>query len=43
MIPPDMMKELLRTAKRIEIYEAQDAPAEFVDPDGCGSIVIWTR
>jgi hypothetical protein len=43
MIPPDMMKELLRTAKRIEIYEAQDAPAEFVDPEGCGAIVIWTR
>jgi hypothetical protein len=38
-----MMKDLLRTAQRIEIYRAQFAPAEFADPEGCGSIVIWTR
>lgn len=42
-ITPDYMKELLRTAKRIEVYQAQFAPAEFADPDGCGSLVIWTR
>ncbi len=42
-IPPEMMAHLLRVAKRIEIYKAQDAPAEFVDPEGCGSIAIWTR
>jgi hypothetical protein len=42
-VTPDMMKDLLRTAQRIEIYRAQFAPAEFADPEGCGSIVIWTR
>ncbi|MBX3172804.1 MAG: hypothetical protein KF709_00175 [Gemmatimonadaceae bacterium] len=42
-ITPDYMKELLRTAKRIEVYTAAEAPAEFFDPDGCGSLVIWTR
>jgi hypothetical protein len=42
-ISPDYMRELLRRAKRIEIYSAQFAPAEFMDPDGCGSLVIWTR
>jgi hypothetical protein len=42
-ITPDYMKELLRTAKRIEVYQAQFAPVEFADPDGCGSLVIWTR
>jgi hypothetical protein len=42
-ITPDYMKELLRTAKRIEVYQAQFAPAEFTDPDGCGSLVIWTQ
>jgi hypothetical protein len=42
-ITPDYMKELLRTAKRIEVYQAQFAPVEFADPDGCGSLVIWTQ
>lgn len=42
-ITPDYMQELLRLARRIEIYSAQQAPAEFPDPDGCGSLVIWTR
>lgn len=42
-VPPDYMRELLRTAKRIEVYNARQAPAEFFDPDGCGSIAIWTR
>ena len=42
-ISPEYMKELLRTARRIEVYQATFAPAEFHDPDGCGSIVIWTR
>lgn len=42
-VPPDYMRELLRTAKRIEVYNAREVPAEFFDPDGCGSIAIWTR
>jgi hypothetical protein len=42
-ISPEYMKELLRTARRIEVYQATFAPPEFHDPDGCGSIVIWTR
>lgn len=42
-ISPEYLKELLRTARRIEVYQAQFAPAEFQDPDGCGSLVIWTR
>lgn len=43
LITPDYMRQLLQTAKRIEVYTAQLAPAEFYDPDGCGSIVIWNR
>lgn len=35
--------EVLRTAVRIEIYQAALAPAEFIDFDGCGAIVVWTR
>jgi len=42
-ISPEYMKELFRTARRIEVYQATFAPVEFHDPDGCGSIVIWTR
>jgi hypothetical protein len=34
---------LLATAKRIEVYKAQEAPAEYLDNDGCGVILIWTR
>jgi hypothetical protein len=34
---------LLRIAKRIEVYDANSAPAGFNDFDGCGAIVIWTR
>lgn len=43
MITPDYMAQLLRTAKRIEVYQAAFAPAQFYDPDGCGALVIWTR
>lgn len=35
--------ELLRRAKRIEIYSAAQAPPRFNDNDGCGAIVVWTR
>ena len=42
-ISPEYLKELLRTARRIEVYQAQFAPAEFQDPDGCGSLVICPR
>lgn len=42
-ISAEYLKELFRTAKRIEVYQAAFAPAEFHDPDGCGSLVIWTR
>lgn len=40
---PDQMRNLLQMAKRMEIYEASLAPAEYADFAGCGSIVIWTR
>lgn len=43
MITGDYMAQMLRTAKRIEVYQAAFAPAEFPDPEGCGSLVIWTR
>ncbi len=42
-ISPQYMRELLRLAKRIEIYNAREAPQQFHDPDGCGALVIWTR
>jgi hypothetical protein len=42
-VTPEYLQELLRLAKRIEVYQAQHAPAEFADPDGCGSLVIWTK
>jgi hypothetical protein len=35
--------DALRRAKRIEIYPATQAPPEFNDFNGCGSIVVWTR
>jgi hypothetical protein len=38
-----MMGQLLREAKRIEIYTAAYAPAAYPDFDGCGVILIWTR
>ncbi len=34
---------LLERAKRIEVYTANQAPAQFNDFDGCGSVVVWTR
>lgn len=40
---PDQMRQLLQLTKRMEIYEASLAPAEYADFAGCGSIVIWTR
>jgi hypothetical protein len=38
-----LMAQLLREAKRIEIYSAQYAPAAYPDFDGCGVVLIWTR
>lgn len=35
--------DALRRAKRIEIYPATQAPIEFNDFNGCGSVVVWTR
>lgn len=34
---------LLARAKRIEIYEAPQAPARYTDFDGCGVVLVWTR
>ncbi len=34
---------LLRRAKRIEVYVANQAPARYTDFDGCGAVVVWTR
>ena len=42
-IDVDEEANYLRQAKRVEIYTANDAPAQFNDFNGCGSIVIWTR
>lgn len=42
-ITGDLLADALRRAKRIEIYVAQQAPAEFTDFDGCGAVVIWTE
>lgn len=33
----------LRSAKRVEAYKANLAPAQFNDFDGCGVILVWTR
>ncbi len=33
----------LRHAKRIEVYRAAFAPAQFNDFAGCGAVVVWTR
>jgi hypothetical protein len=33
---------ILTRAKMIEVYRAWDAPPEFMDPNGCGSVVVWT-
>jgi hypothetical protein len=33
----------LRQAKRVEVYKAGLAPAQYNDFDGCGVILIWTR
>ncbi len=30
-------------AKRIEVYDANMAPARYADFDGCGAVVIWTK
>jgi hypothetical protein len=35
--------DLIRRAKRVEIYSANSAPPKFNDFDGCGAVVIWTR
>ncbi len=38
----DEENSFLRVAKRVEMYTANNAPSEFNDFAGCGSIVIWT-
>jgi len=42
-IDADEENNYLRIAKRVEIYTANDAPGQFADFNGCGSVVIWTR
>lgn len=42
-IDADEENNYLRIAKRVEIYTANDAPGQFNDFNGCGSVVIWTR
>ncbi len=39
---PDQV-DLLKRAKRIEIYTANMAPPQYNDFDGCGVVVVWTR
>lgn len=34
---------MLALAKRLEVFRASFAPPQFVDFDGCGSLVIWTH
>lgn len=41
-ITADEENSFLRVAKRIEMYTANNAPQQFNDFNGCGSIVIWT-
>lgn len=43
VVAAEMMAAFLQEAKRIEVYSATRAPAEFQDFDGCGVIVIWTK
>jgi hypothetical protein len=42
-ISQDEEANYLRIAKRVEMYTANDAPPQFNDFNGCGSVVIWTR
>lgn len=35
------LKDVLKLAKRIEVYRAAFAPPQFTDFDGCGALVIW--
>ncbi len=35
--------QFFRIAKRVEIYTANDAPPQFNDFNGCGTVVIWTN
>lgn len=41
-IQVDEENSFLRVAKRVEMYTANNAPPQFNDFAGCGSIVIWT-
>jgi hypothetical protein len=34
---------LFNRAKRVEVYTANMAPAQYNDFDGCGAVVVWTR
>ena len=38
----DEENSFLRMAKRVEFYTANNAPPQFNDFAGCGSVVIWT-
>jgi hypothetical protein len=40
--PAEVFDDFLRRAKRVEVYFASFAPAEFADFDGCGAVVVWT-
>ncbi|WKW11408.1 carboxypeptidase-like regulatory domain-containing protein [Pseudogemmatithrix spongiicola] len=39
--PDNEIESLLQFARRIEMYRAANAPPEFNDFDGCGSLVLW--
>lgn len=41
-ITVDEENSFLRAAKRVEMYTANNAPPQFNDFNGCGSVVIWT-
>ena len=42
-ITGDEQRALLARAKMLEVYEAWDAPAGYIDFDGCGAVLIWTE
>ncbi len=42
-IDADEEAQFFLIAKRVEMYTANDAPAQFNDFSGCGSVVIWTK
>lgn len=42
-VTPTEQAFMLADAKRVEVYDAQFAPPKYIDFDGCGAVVIWTR